>query len=145
MYGHYRGIGPALTDLLGNQVQVLMPGLAAALPHIRSNKIRPLALTGAQRHPLIPNVPTFAELGYQGYDGSQWYGIVGPARIPAAITERLNAEINKAINAPALRDRLASEAIEPMPMTPAQFGSFIQADIARWTKLARERNISLDD
>ena len=77
--------------------------------------------------------------------GVQWYGIVGPARMPHAITARLNAEINKALDSRALRERLAGEAIDPMPMTPGQFGRFIQAEIARWGALARERRISLDD
>ncbi len=145
VYAHYRGIGPALTDMLGGQIQVLMPGLAAALPHIRAGKIRPLAVTGFERHPLIPGVPTFEESGYKGFDGVQWYGIVGPAKLPQEITQRLNAEINKALASPALRQRLSGEAIDPMPMTPEQFASFIRADIARWSALARERGISLDD
>ena len=143
-YAHYKGIGPAITDMLGGQIQVLFPGLAAALPHIRTGKLRPLAITGLKRHALQPDVPTFEELGYKGFDGVQWYGIVGPAKLPKEITRRLNAEINKAIAAPALRERLAGEALEPMPMTPEQFGEFIRADIARWSALARERNISLD-
>ncbi len=142
---HYRGIGPAITDLLGGQTQMMMPGLAAALPHIRAKKMKPIAVTGLKRHPLLPDVPTFEESGFPGFDGVQWYGIVGPAKMPAEATQRLNAEINKALASPALHERLASEAIGPMPMTPAQFGTFIQADIARWSTLARERNISLDD
>ncbi|TMH70462.1 MAG: tripartite tricarboxylate transporter substrate binding protein [Betaproteobacteria bacterium] len=145
VYAHYRGIGPAIADLLGGQIQVLMPGLAAALPHIRAGKLEPLAITGLQRHPLQPDLPTFEELGYKGFDGVQWYGIVGPAKLPAEITRRLNGEINKALRSPALQQRLSGEAIEPMPMTPGQFGQFIQADIARWSALARERNIRLDD
>jgi tripartite-type tricarboxylate transporter receptor subunit TctC len=75
----------------------------------------------------------------------QWYGIVGPAKLPADITKRLNAEINRSLASPALQQRLSAEAIDPMPMTPEQFGKFIQADIARWSALARERKISLDD
>jgi tripartite-type tricarboxylate transporter receptor subunit TctC len=143
-YVHYKGIGPAITDMLGGQIQVLFPGLAAALPHIRTGKLKPLAITGLKRHPLQPDVPTFEELGYKGFDGVQWYGIVGPAKLPPEITRRLNSEINKALAAPALRERLAGEALEPMPMSPEQFGEFIRADIARWSALARERNISLD-
>ncbi len=145
VYAHYRGIGPALSDMLGGQIHVLMPGLAAALPHIRAGKIKPLAVTGFERHPLIPGVPTFEESGFKGFDGVQWYGIVGPAKLPEEITKRLNAEINKALASPALRQRLSGEAIDPMPMTPEQFASFIRADIARWSALARERGISLDD
>ena len=145
VYGHYRGIGPAITDMLGGQIQVLMPGLAAALPHIRAKKLRPLAITSLKRHPLVPEIPTFEESGFKGFDGVQWYGIVGPAKMPAEITRRLNTEINRSLASPALRERLSGEAIEPMPMTPEQFGKFIQADIARWSALARERNISLED
>ena len=145
VYAHYRGIGPAIADMLGGQIQVLMPGLAAALPHIRAGKLKPLAITGLQRHPLMPDLPTFDEAGFKGFDGVQWYGIVGPAKLPAEITRKLNAEINRAIGSPALQQRLAGEAIEVMPMTPGEFGQFIQADIARWSALARERNIRLDD
>jgi tripartite-type tricarboxylate transporter receptor subunit TctC len=145
VYAHYRGIGPAIADMLGGQIQVLMPGLAAALPHIRAGKLKPLAITGLQRHPLQPELPTFEESGFKGFDGVQWYGIVGPAKLPADITRKLNTEINRAIASPALQQRLAGEAIEVMPMTPEEFGKFIQADIARWSALARERNIRLDD
>src|SRR5437868_5960162 len=145
VYAHYRGIGPAIQDMLGNQIQVLMPGLAAALPHIRAGKLRPLAITGLQRHPLVPDLPTFEESGFKGFDGVQWYGIVGPAKLPPEITKKLNGEINKAIQSPALQQRLASEAIAVMPMSPEQFGQFMQADIARWSALAKERNIHLDD
>jgi len=144
VYAHYRGIGPAFADMLGGQIKVLMPGLAAALPHIRSGKVKPLAVTGLTRHPLVADVPTFEELGYKGFDGVQWYGIVGPAKMPDEIVRRLNAEVNKALAAPALLQRLSAEALDPMPMTPEAFGRFIQDDIARWSKLARERNITLD-
>ena len=120
---HYRGIGPAINDILAGQAMMMMPGLAAALPHIRAQKMRPLAITGLKRHPLLPEVPTFEESGYKGFDGVQWYGIVGPAKMPAEITRRLNAEINKSLASPALQQRLAAEAIEPMPMTPEQFGA----------------------
>ena len=144
VYAHYRGIGPALADIIGGQINVLMPGLAAALPHIRSGKIRPLAVTGLKRHPLQPDLPTFEELGYKGFDTLQWYGIVGPAKLPPEITTRLNAEINKALAQPSLRERLSAEAIDPMPMSPEQFGKYMQDEIARYRKLAQERHISLD-
>jgi tripartite-type tricarboxylate transporter receptor subunit TctC len=142
---HYRGIGPAINDILAGQTMMMMPGLAAALPHIRAKKMRPLAITGHARHPLLPEVPTFEESGFGGFDGVQWYGIVGPAKMRAEVTRRLNAEINKALATPQLRERLSAEAIEPMPMTPEQFGKFIQSEIAHWSKLARERKISIED
>jgi tripartite-type tricarboxylate transporter receptor subunit TctC len=145
VYAHYRGIAPALGDIVKGQINVLMPGLAAALPHIRAKRMKPLAITGLKRHPLQPDVPTFEELGFAGFDAVQWYGIVGPAKLPADITRRLSAEIGKALATPALQERLANEAIDPMPMTPEQFGRYIQDEIARYRALARERNISLDD
>ena len=141
----YRGIGPALVDLLGGQTQVAFPGLSAALPNIRAGKLRPLAITGATRHPLLPNVPTLAELGYKGFDGVQWYGIVGPAKMPPALVKRLNAEINKLIVAPDLKEKLSAEALEPMPMSPEQFGDYMKNDIAKWEKLVKARNIQIND
>jgi tripartite-type tricarboxylate transporter receptor subunit TctC len=141
----YRGIGPAITDILGGQTQALFPGLAAGLPQIKAGKMRPLAVTGVKRHPLLPDVPTFEELGYKGFDGVQWYGIVGPANVPPAIVATLNKSINDALADPALRERLAGEALEPMPMTPEQFGKYIKDDIAKWTKVAKEHNIELTD
>lgn len=100
----YRGIGPAITDILGGQTQVLFPGLAAALPHIKAGKMRPLAITGLRRDRLLPEVPTFEESGFKGFDGVPWYGIVGPANMPAPI-------------------------VKP----------------PRWTRLAKDRNISIAD
>ena len=141
----YRGIGPAITDILGGQTQALFPGLAAALPHIKGGKMKPLAVTGLSRHRLLPEVPTFEQAGYQGFDGVQWYGIVGPANLPADIVKRLSDEINKAIESPDLRERLSGEALEPMPMSPEQFAQYIRDDIARWSKLARARNIQIND
>ena len=141
----YRGISPAITDILGGQTQALFPGLAAALPHIKAGKMRPIAVTGARRHPLLPDVPTFDELGHKGFDGVQWYGIVGPANIPPAIVAMLNKAINDALADPALRERLSSEALQPMPMTPEQFGQYMRDDIAKWTRVAKERNIQLTE
>lgn len=145
VHAAYRGIGPAITDILGGQTHMMMPGLAAAVPHIRAGKMKPIAVTGLKRHPLLPDVPTFEELGYKGFDGVQWYGIVGPAGLPPAVTRKLNDEINKAIGTPELQKRLSGEALDVMPMTPEQFGRFMQADIAKWAKLAKDRNITLDN
>jgi tripartite-type tricarboxylate transporter receptor subunit TctC len=141
----YRGIGPAITDILGGQTQALFPGLAAALPHIKAGKMKPLAITGTRRDPLVPDVPTFAESGYPGFDGVQWYGIVGPANMPAPIVKRLNDEINKLLDSPDLRPRLAAEALEPMPMSPEQFGQYMRDDIAHWSRLAKARNIEITE
>jgi tripartite-type tricarboxylate transporter receptor subunit TctC len=141
----YRGIGPAFTDILGGRTQAMLPGLAAALPHIKGGKMKALAVTGTRRHPLLPDVPTFEESGYPGFDGVQWYGIVGPANMPAAIVRQINDDINKALATPELRERLSSEALEPMPMAPAEFGQYIQNDIDKWSKLAKARDIHLTE
>jgi tripartite-type tricarboxylate transporter receptor subunit TctC len=145
VHAAYRGIGPAITDVLGGQTQMMMPGLAAATPHIKAGKLKPIAVTGLKRHPNLPDVPTFEELGYKGFTGVQWYAIVGPAKLPADITNRLNDEINKALANPELKQRLSGEALDPMPMEPAEFGKFMQEDIAKWAKLAQERNIKIED
>jgi tripartite-type tricarboxylate transporter receptor subunit TctC len=141
----YRGIGPAFTDILGGRTQAMLPGLAAALPHIKAGKVKALAVTGVRRHALLPDVPTLEEAGFSGFDGVQWYGIVGPANLPAPVVERLNGEINKALATPELRARLAGEALDPMPMSPAEFGRYMQNDIAKWAKLAKARDIHLTD
>jgi tripartite-type tricarboxylate transporter receptor subunit TctC len=140
----YRGIAPAFTDLLGGQTQAMFPGLAAALPHIRSGRVRPLAVTGAARHPLLPEVPTLVESGLKGFEAQQWYGVVAPAGLPAPVLKQLNDTLNSVLAAPDLREKLSAEAVEPWPMQPDAFARFIRDDIARWTRVARERNIQLD-
>lgn len=140
----YRGIAPAFTDLIGGQTQAMFPGLAAALPHIRSGRVRPLAVTGMQRHAQLKDIPTLDELGYKGFDAMQWYGVVGPANMPAAVVQQLNDTLGTVLKAPDMRDKLSVEAIEPMPMSAEAFGKFMREDIARWTRLARERGIQLD-
>ena len=140
----YRGIAPAFTDLLGGQTQAMFLGLAAALPHIRSGRVRPIAVTGGARHALLKDVPTMIEAGFKGFDAVQWYGVVGPAGLPAAVLKTLNDTLNAVLAGPDLRDKLSAEAVEPQPMTPDAFATFIREDIARWTKLARERKIDLD-
>ena len=140
----YRGVAPAFTDLIGGQTQAMFPGLAAAVPHIRSGRVRPLAVTGLVRHPQFKDLPTLDESGFKGFDAQQWYGVVGPAGMPPAIVKQLNESLATVLKAPDLREKLSVEAIEPLVMSPEQFGAFIKTDIARWTKLARDRKIELD-
>ncbi len=140
----YRGIAPAFTDLIGGQTQAMFPGLAAAVPHIKSGRVRPLAVTGLARHPQFKDVPTLDESGFKGFDAMQWYGVVGPAGMPAPVVRQLNETLAQVLKAPDLREKLSVEAVEPMPMSPEEFGQYIKTDIARWTKLARERNIQLE-
>lgn len=144
VHAPYRGIGPAILDVLGGQTQAAFPGLAAALPHINSKKLKPLAVTGVARHRLLPDVPTMLELGFKGFDGVQWYGLMGPPNLPRPLVARLNAEINQQINSPDLRDKLAAEALDTMSMSPEQFGAYIKADIDKWSRLIKSRKIDLE-
>ncbi|QWE18250.1 Bug family tripartite tricarboxylate transporter substrate binding protein [Polynucleobacter corsicus] len=140
----YRGVGPAYTDLLAGQTQAMLPTLFAAMPYLNTNRVRGLAITGAKRNPAAPNIPTFKELGYNGFDGQQWYGIVGPANLPPAIVKKLNSELNKALALPDFSEKMTNEAMTLMPMSPQQFENYIKEDIARWAKVAKERNIELE-
>ncbi len=140
----YRGIAPATTDLIAGQTQAMFPGLAAALPHIRGGRIRALAVTGNQRHPALKDVPTMEEAGLKGFDAQQWYGVVGPAGMPAPIVKQINDAIAQVLAQPDFRDKLSAEAVELTPMTPNQFLDYMKRDLARWTDLARERKINLD-
>ncbi len=140
----YRGIAPAFTDLIGGQTQAMFPGLAAAIPHIRSGRVRPLAVTGLQRHPQFKDLPTLDESGFKGFDAQQWYGVVGPAGMPAPIVRQLNETLALVLRSQELREKLSVEAIEPQVMSPEQFAAFIKTDIERWTQLATARKIQLD-
>ena len=140
----YRSIGQAFTDAMGGQIQVIFPGLAAAMPHVRSGAFKPLAVTGDHRQAVLPNVPTFKEAGYAGFDGLTWYGIVGPANMPEAITKKLNEEINKILATPDVQRQFAAEALNVMPMTPQQFGKYIADEITHWTAVARASKIEAE-
>ena len=140
----YRSIGQAFTDAMGGQIQVIFPGLAAAMPHVRSGAFKAIAVTGDQRHPLLPNVPTFRESGYEGFNGLTWYGIVGPAKLAEPITQKLNTEINKVLAMPDVREKFSAEALNVMPMTPPQFGKYIADEIAHWTVVARASKIEAE-
>jgi hypothetical protein len=140
----YRGIAPALTDLMAGQTQAMFPGLAAALPHLRGGRIRALAVTGSQRHPLLKDIPTLEEAGLKGFDAQQWYGVVGPANMPPAIVKQLNDGLAKVLAQPDFKEKLSAEAVELISMTPEAFASYIKTDIARWTALAKARGIMLD-
>jgi tripartite-type tricarboxylate transporter receptor subunit TctC len=103
-----------------------------------------LAVTGQTRHALLKDTPTLDESGFKGFDAQQWYGVVGPAGLPADVLKTLSESLTQILQAPDMAEKLSIEAIEPRAMTPEAFGKFIKADIARWTQLAKERNIQLE-
>ena len=138
----YRSIGQAFTDSMSGQIQVIFPGLSAAMPHIRSGAFKPLAVTGEQRSPLLPNVPTFKESGFNGFDGLTWYGLVGPAKLPDAIVQKINKAVNSSLEKPEVKRFFAEQALRPMPMTPKQFENYITQEVDHWSKIAKASNIT---
>jgi len=118
--------------------------LGLARNQIRGGRIRALAVTGTHRHSQLKDVPTLEEAGLKGFDAQQWYGIVGPANIPAPIVKQINEALGKVLTQPDFKEKLSAEAVDLFPMTPEAFGAYMKADIARWTALAKERGIMLD-
>ena len=140
----YRGTAPSVNDLLGGQVDATFTGAPVVLPHVRSGRLRALAVSSPQRLPSLPDVPTVAESGFAGFDADQWYGIVAPAGTPAAVVGKLNAEINKALTQPAVAEQLATEGAIPTPGTPKAFADLIAREIPRWAEVVKAGNVKLD-
>ena len=140
----YRGAPPALNDLVSGQVQVMFGTMLAAVPHVRSNKVRALAVTGPKRSIAVPDVPTFAEAGLPGYDASSWNGILVPTGTPMPIVQKLNAELVKIIHTPNVLDRLASDGPVPIGNSPEQFAAFIKAEQLKWGKVVKEANVRIE-
>jgi tripartite-type tricarboxylate transporter receptor subunit TctC len=144
MHVPYRGGAPALNDLIGGHVDIYVSSLPQVLQLAQSGQANALAVTSVKRTPLLPDVPTLDEAGIKGFDLSSWWGIVGPAGMPADVVNALNAEIGKMLNSPELRTILANEGAETATMTPQQFGDLMRVETERWTKVAHEANISID-
>jgi tripartite-type tricarboxylate transporter receptor subunit TctC len=139
----YRSAGPALTDLLGGQVQVMFDNMASSIEHIRAGKLRPLAVTTTMRSETLPDVPTVSEF-VPGYEVSNWFGVGAPKATPAEILDRLNKEINASLADPKLRARLADLGGTPLVGSPADFGKLIAAETEKWAKVIRAANIKPD-
>jgi len=133
----YKGTGPALIDLIAGQTSMMITGMPAVVPHVRSGKLRPLAVGTAKRLALMPELPTIAEAGVPGYEATQWYGVLAPAGTPREIVMKLNAEMIKALTRPDVRDKLAADGAIPVGDTPEEFGAHIKAEIARWAPVVR--------
>ncbi len=136
----YRGIGPAVTDLISNQVQLLIASGPSIMPHVRSGRIRAIAVTSGQPSPIAPELPSIAA-AVPGYDFEAWWGLLAPAGTPPEVVAKLNAEVNKVLATHEFKDFLLKEGALPAPATPAQFAAIIAADIPRWKKLAKQQNI----
>lgn len=137
----YKGMGIALSDLMGGQVSLVFGTSLSVVPHVRSGRLRALATTGAQRSPALPDLPTVAEAGVPGYEAGLWYGFVGPARLPPEIVRRLNAEIVAVLGLAEVRARLASQGVDPKPSTPEEFARLLVSDLERWAKVVQRAGV----
>jgi len=133
----YKGSAPAVTDLLGGQVESMFDNAPSALPHIKAGKLRPIAVTSAQRSTFLPDVPTIAESGYPGFDVQSWFALVAPAGTPKPIITQLNAALNKALNSPEVRQRMQELAATPEPGSPEKMAAFEASEIKRWRDVVK--------
>jgi tripartite-type tricarboxylate transporter receptor subunit TctC len=140
----YKGGGPAMSDLLGGQVPSLFASAPTAVGPVKAGRIRALATTGPKRSASFPDVPTIAESGYPGYEATNWYGLVAPAKTPKDIIERVNRDFVKALNAADVRDQLLSHGEEPTPTTPDEFGRFMKHELETWGKVVKEAGIQAE-
>jgi tripartite-type tricarboxylate transporter receptor subunit TctC len=141
---HYRGSGPAVTDLLAGNVRLMTDSLASALPHVRGGRLKLIGVSTAARVPWAPEVPTFAETIAPGHEAVGWNGLAAPAGLPPALVERINADVTAALREPAIVARIEEAGMTADPMTPAAFAAFLAAEIARWREVARIANVTLE-
>lgn len=140
----YRGSGPALTELVGGQVNVMFDALGSSGPFIKANKLRALAVTTASRSPSIPELPTVAESGLVGYEAMPWLGLVAPAGTPAPVVDRIYKEVQKILQEPEVRERFKGWGLDIIGNSPSEFASFIRRDVDQWTKVIRSAGIKAD-
>ena len=139
----YKGIGQASTELLGGQVQMLIGPSQALVPHVKSGKLRALGITSGKRLGGMPDIPTVAESGLPGYEAYGWFGMAAPARTPPAVLAAINNAVNKALQLPEMKSRLAELGAEPGNYTPGEFLAFIRRENAKWDKLIKDQNIEV--
>ena len=140
----YKGGAPALTDLLGGQIQMAFSSVPAVLPHIKAGRLVALGVGSAKRSPALPNIPTIAEAGVPGYEYTTWYGIFAPAKTPRTLIARLNAEIVKAMETPDIKDRFTALGGDPDPGTPEELRAYMANESAKWAKIIKAANIRIE-
>lgn len=140
----YKGASQGVTDVISGQVQLYVSSIPTLLGHIKSGKMRPIAVTSAKRVDDLPQVPTIAESGYKGFEAVTWFGVLGPANLPKDVVAKLNADINKALKAPELAKKLGDQGADVAGSTPEQFAKLIRDDITRWGKIVKESGAKVD-
>ena len=139
----FKGTGPALTSLLGNQISVFFSTYASALPHVKAERLRAYAVTSAKRTPTLPEVATVAEQGVPGYEYSTWYGLLAPAGVPRPVIDTLSKATIAVLNNPEVRERYVSQGMDVVPTSPSEFDKLIRSEIAKWTKVVKGAKIPL--
>lgn len=137
----YKGTGPALNDLIGGQVALMFSPLIAAIPHMKTGRVRALAVTSPKRAPAAPDAPTMIESGVPGYDVVSWYGVHTAAKAPRAVVEKLNQEINRILALPEVNERLSGLGMYPTPISVERFNAMVASEVARWAKVIKEAGI----
>jgi len=137
----YKGVSQSINDLVGGHIDMMFTSPPLAIPHVKSGRLRALAVSGATRSPLLPDVPTISESGVKGFEMGTWLGLLAPAGTPADIVDRLNGAIVKIVNTPDFRERLSSQGMDPVSSTPAEFAAYIKAEIAKFARLVQAAGI----
>ncbi len=140
----YKGSAPAVTDLIGGQIDIMFDNMPSAIQHVRSGRLKPIAVTTAKRSPELPDVPTIAEAGVPGYEATSWFGMFAPAKTPAPIVAQLNAALVKVLGNPDVKKKLAEQGAEPYAEKPEQFAEFIKQETAKWGRVVKASGASVD-
>ena len=133
----YKGMAPALTDVLGGQTQMSMPTIPGGLPHVQAGRLRSLGVSGAKRSPAAPDIPTIAEAGVPGFEAGNWYGLVAPAGTPRAVVTKINQEMTRILALPDLRTKLLAMGMEAESSSPEAFAEYLRTDAAKWGKIIK--------
>ena len=140
----YKGSGPSIVDLIAGQVQSMITGIVVLMPHVKSGKLRALAVTSPARAPVMPDLPTVAESGVPNFDVRVWFGLFLPAGTPTAIVMLLNERIRRIVETPDVRQRLIEQGADPVADTPEEFGAYVKVDLARWTKVVKDTGARIE-
>jgi tripartite-type tricarboxylate transporter receptor subunit TctC len=137
----YKGTAPAMIDMVAGQVATMAATILTGMPQIRAGRLRPLGITSAARSPIVPDIPTVAEAGLPGFESVQWYGVLAPARTPEEIITRLHGEVTRVLQQPEIKARLAGDGADTMGSSPEEFARYIQSELTKWAKVARDAGI----
>ena len=140
----YKGAGPALIALIAGQIQMMFAGTLSSLPHVKAGRLRALAVTSLKRRPEAPEQPTLAETVAPGYEASEWFGVIAPARLPKPLVARIHAELVQAVTQPDMKERLLADGMDVVTVPPDEFAAFLKQELAKWRKVVKQSKITVD-